>query len=307
MPKAKISKSESVTSKPKTIEKKKKESEDDVVDTDFSEPQVSEGDIKLVSWNVASFNTIQKKSPSLADYIREEDPFLIFLNETKIDASKVKENHIPGYHAYFFSCDYNAGYAGTGLFSKVEPIEVTYGIGIAEHDNEGRTITAEYDDFIIVGCYVPNSGAGLKRLDYRMEWDVAFSEYLNKLKEKKPVILCGDLNVAHQEIDLKNPKTNKKTAGFTDQERNNFSEFLNTGFVDSYRMFHPDETDCYTFWSYRGGCRKRNTGWRLDYFICSQNLFDEDRVTNSYIRKHVMGSDHCPIVMHLTSNGIGKN
>eukprot|EP01130_Rhizamoeba_saxonica_P007820 TRINITY_DN3161_c0_g1_i3.p1 TRINITY_DN3161_c0_g1~~TRINITY_DN3161_c0_g1_i3.p1 ORF type:complete len:237 (-),score=68.05 TRINITY_DN3161_c0_g1_i3:278-988(-) len=211
--------------------------EESIETTDFENPSLASGEIKIVTWNVASFNAVQKKG--FADYVRQEDPFLIFLNETKTASSKVKEDHIEGYHAIFTSCSHKPGYSGVGLFSKVAPISTETNFGVEELDCEGRMITAEYDDFYIVGTYVPNAGQKLKRMDYRMQWDEVMLNHLNTLKEIKPVIWCGDLNVAHLEIDLKNPKSNRnKTAGFTDKERNNFTTVLNNGFVDTYRYIY---------------------------------------------------------------------
>jgi exodeoxyribonuclease III len=188
-------------------------------------------------------------------------------------------------------------YIGTALFTKIKPLAVTKGIGIADHDDEGRCITAEYDTFYLVNTYIPNAGLKLKDLDYRIKWDEAFLSYIKGLEAKKPVVWCGDLNVAHKEIDIKNPKTNKKNAGFSEQERANFSKVLSSGFVDTYRHRNPAQTDCYTFWSFKFNSRAKDVGWRLDYFVVSQTLLP--RVTDSYIRKYIMGSDHCPIVLHL--------
>jgi len=242
------------------------------------------------------------------DYLNKENPDIILLNETKINSSLVEKDKFPGYYSYFYSGNDKTGYSGTAIITKVEPKSITYGIGIEEHDNEGRSITAEFDDFIIVGTYVPNSGKGLKRLDYRSQWDEDFTNYLVSLnKGTKPVIWCGDLNVAHKEIDLKNPKPNRnKTPGFTDTERENFQKVLDKGFVDSFRHYNPKEVGAYSFWSRRSPtARKNNSGWRLDYFVVSQNLIDDNRLCQSYIRRFVRGSDHAPIVLHIKSNNSG--
>jgi len=228
------------------------------------------------------------------------------LQETKAAENKYSTDLFDGYKGYYYSCVYNPGYSGTAVFTRHNPISVVKGIGIKEFDQEGRVITLEFKNFYFVGTYIPNAGAKQKdgankgwpqNLDVRMKWDVAFHDFLRNLNTKKPIIWTGDLNVARLEIDLTNPKTNKKTAGFTDKERNSFENFLKGGYVDTYREFSPGETDCYTFWSYRQGMRSRNIGWRLDYFIVSKSLLP--KVKSSYIRKHIMGSDHCPIVLHL--------
>ena len=185
------------------------------------------------------------------------------------------------------------GYSGTAIFTKIEPISAAYGIGIEEHDNEGRVITLEFEDFYFVTVYTPNSQSELKRLEYRMKWEDDFREYLLKLDSKKPVIMCGDLNVAHKEIDLKNPKTNRKNAGFTDEERGKFTDFLASGFIDTYRFFNPDKTDIYSWWSYRFKAREKNAGWRIDYFCASKKI--EDRLISADIHTEIMGSDHCPV------------
>eukprot|EP01125_Pyxidicula_operculata_P002817 TRINITY_DN1264_c2_g1_i3.p1 TRINITY_DN1264_c2_g1~~TRINITY_DN1264_c2_g1_i3.p1 ORF type:complete len:379 (-),score=133.74 TRINITY_DN1264_c2_g1_i3:105-1241(-) len=272
------------------------------LDTDFSSPALNEGELKIVTWNVASLNAVMKKG--FEDYLASENPDILCLNETKIDSSKVPEGKFKGYHTYIYSAD-KPGYSGVGLITKVKPISLKKGIGVAEHDTEGRCITAEYSDFYLVATYIPNSGRPEKgsgdklpgNLDKRMKWDVEFQKYLNELNKKKPIIWCGDLNVAHKEIDLTNPSKNKYTAGFTDQERKSFDKFLSEGYVDSFRHLHPDEKGAYSFWAYRGGAREKNIGWRLDYFVVSKSIIS--RVTQSYIRKHVLGSDHCPIAIHF--------
>jgi len=232
--------------------------------------------------------------------LKNENPDILCLNETKI---KSVVQQFPGYHAYFYASE-KAGYSGVGLLTKIKPISHQNGIGNREHDTEGRCITAEFENFYVVATYIPNAGAKAKGgggmpkdLDYRMEWDTAFQGYLHELDKKKPVIWCGDLNVAHKELDLANPKSNTKTAGFTPQERESFGKFLNTGFVDVHRHLYPKEEKCFTFWTYRGGAREKNVGWRLDYFVVSKRLLP--RVTQSYLRRYVNGSDHCPIGIHL--------
>jgi len=270
-------------------------------ESDFSIPEHKADEWKIATWNVASFTTIQSKG--FAEYLKNENPDIICINETKVNENTVGKFKYPGYYAYLSSCTYNPGYSGTGLYSKVQPISVVKGIGIEEHDKEGRVITAEFDKFYVVATYIPNAGekdkaTGLpKSLDYRMEWDKAFQQYCHDLDKKKPIVWCGDLNVAHLEIDLKNPKTNRKTAGFTDQERKSFGNFLESGFVDSYRLLQPTQTGAYSFWSYRHNARANNTGWRLDYFVVSKRI--APLITQSYMRSSVMGSDHCPIVLHL--------
>ena len=199
---------------------------------------------------------------------------------------------LEGYHQYWCSAD-KKGYSGTAIFCRQEPISVSYGIGIEEHDKEGRVIAAEFEDYYLVTCYTPNSQNELKRLDYRMDWEDAFLAYLKKLEESKPVILCGDLNVAHKEIDLKNPKTNRKNAGFTDEERGKMTALLDNGFIDTYRFFNPDKEGVYSWWSYRFKAREKNAGWRIDYFITSDEL--RDRLISADILTDVMGSDHCPV------------
>jgi len=235
-----------------------------------------------------------------SNYLNQEKPDIICLNETKIKS--IPDDQFPGYYCYTNPAQDNVGYSGVGLLTKIKPINVTLGIGMKEHDTEGRCITAEYDHFTLVATYIPNSGAKgddgwPKDLNYRMQWDVAFQAYLQKLDKVKPIIWCGDLNVAHQEIDLANPKTNKKTAGFTPKERESFDKFLKTGFVDIHRRFHPNQSGCYSFWSYRKKtARDNNIGWRLDYFIVSERIAPS--ITQSFFRTSVLGSDHCPICIH---------
>ena len=204
--------------------------------------------------------------------------------------------NLPGYHQYWNYAE-KKGYSGTAIFAKEEPISASYGIGIEEHDREGRVITLEYPDFYMVDVYTPNSQNELARLDYRMTWEDAFRSYLNELKKKKPVIVTGDMNVAHKEIDLKNPKTNRKNAGFTDEERGKMTELLDSGFIDTFRYFYPDMTDIYSWWSYRFKARERNSGWRIDYFLVSEEL--EDRLAGAKIHTEVLGSDHCPVELEI--------
>ena len=214
--------------------------------------------------------------------------------------SKLQEGQIeletPGYHQYWNYAE-KKGYSGTAMFTKEEPLAVNYGLGIEEHDHEGRVITAEFPEYYVVTCYTPNSQDGLARLDYRMHWEEDFLAYLKKLEEKKPVIFCGDLNVAHKEIDLKNPKTNRKNAGFTDEEREKFTNLLDAGFIDTFRYFYPDQEGIYSWWSYRFSARAKNAGWRIDYFCVSQCL--KDKLADAKIHTEVMGSDHCPVELVL--------
>ena len=249
--------------------------------------------MKLISWNVNGLRACLNKG--FLDFFQREAPDVLCLQETKLQPHQI-ELDLPGYHQYWNSAE-KKGYSGTAIFTKTEPLAITYGIGIPEHDTEGRVITAEYEDFYLVCCYTPNAQRGLTRLDYRMVWEDAFRAYLKELDGKKPVILCGDLNVAHQEIDLKNFKTNRGNAGFTDEERGKMTELLDAGFVDSFRYLYPDVTGAYSWWSYMYHARENNAGWRIDYFICSQRL--KDRIADSKILADVMGSDHCPVELDL--------
>ncbi|KAL9969744.1 hypothetical protein ACROYT_G021999 [Oculina patagonica] len=252
--------------------------------------------MKISSWNVNGIRAWMKSGSSLA-YVKREDPDVFCIQETKCQEDTLpKEVKFPGYHTYWAHAE-TKGYSGVGLCSKTKPKKVSYGIGISEHDNEGRVITAEFDDFYLVTAYVPNSGRGLPRLGYRQGWDKDFREYLKSLDKKKPVILCGDLNVAHKEIDLANPKTNTKTAGFTKEERQGFTELLAEGFIDSFRHFYPKKEKQYSFWSYMRNARGKNVGWRLDYFVVSERLVP--KLCDSLIRQRVQGSDHCPVVLLL--------
>ena len=245
--------------------------------------------MKFISWNVNGIRACMGKG--FEEYFKSADADIFCLQETKMQEGQL--DFAPeGYHCYWNYAE-KKGYSGTAIFSKVEPVSVTYGIGIEEHDKEGRVITAEYEDFYFITCYTPNSQNELKRLDYRMVWEDDFLAYLKKLEETKPVILCGDLNVAHKEIDLKNPKTNRKNAGFTDEERNKMSTLLDSGFTDTFRYFYPDREEIYSWWSYRFSAREKNAGWRIDYFIVSDSL--RDRLESADIHTQIYGSDHCPV------------
>ena len=244
---------------------------------------------KFISWNVNGLRAVIGKG--FWDYFDSTNADIFCLQEIKLSEGQL-DCEKEGYHIYWNYAE-KKGYSGTAIFSKIEPISVTYGIGIDEHDHEGRVITLEFEDYYFITCYTPNSQNELARLDYRMTWEDDFRKYLLKLNEKKGVILCGDLNVAHKEIDLKNPKTNRKNAGFTDEERNKMTELLASGFVDSFRFFYPDMTDIYSWWSYRFKAREKNAGWRIDYFIVSDDI--KDRMKDAKIHTDIMGSDHCPI------------
>ncbi|MCM1186030.1 MAG: exodeoxyribonuclease III [Lachnoclostridium sp.] len=249
--------------------------------------------MKLISWNVNGLRACLQKG--FMDFFREADADIFCLQETKLQAGQ-HDLELPGYHQYWNYAE-KKGYSGTALFAKREPLNVTYGMGIEEHDHEGRVISAEFEDFYVVTVYVPNSKRELERLNYRMEWEAAFLAYLKKLEEKKPVIFCGDLNVAHKEIDLKNPKSNHHNAGFTDEERGCFDTLLNSGFIDTYRYFYPDKTEMYSWWSYMFKAREKNAGWRIDYFVVSEAL--KARLAGADIHMRVMGSDHCPVELTL--------
>ncbi len=249
--------------------------------------------MKLISWNVNGLRAAVTKG--FMDSFEALDADIFCLQETKLQPHQI-ELELPGYEQYWNSA-VKKGYSGTAVFTKQKPISVTNGIGIEEHDQEGRVITAEYDNFYLVTCYTPNSQRELARLEYRMTWEDAFRDYLLGLDAKKPVILCGDLNVAHEEIDLKNPKTNRKNAGFTDDERQKMTELLGTGFTDSFRYLYPDKTDAYSWWSYMGKARERNVGWRIDYFIVSNRI--ADKIVEAKIHADIMGSDHCPVELEI--------
>ena len=249
--------------------------------------------MKLISWNVNGLRACEGKG--FSDTFRELDADFFCLQETKMQAGQL-DLAFEGYESYWNYAD-KKGYSGTAIFTKHHPLSVTYGIGIDEHDHEGRVITLEMEDFYLVTCYTPNSQDGLKRLDYRMTWENDFRAYLKGLDAKKPVILCGDLNVAHQEIDLKNPKTNRKNAGFTDEEREKMTVLLGSGFTDTWRFFNPDVTDVYSWWSYRFQARQKNAGWRIDYFVVSNRLCE--RISDAQIHTQILGSDHCPVELTL--------
>jgi len=249
--------------------------------------------MKLISWNVNGLRACLGKG--FMDYFNEQQADFFCLQETKMQPGQV-EMELPGYHQFWNSAE-KKGYSGTAIFAKEEPLSVQYGIGVEEHDHEGRVITLEYPDFYLVTCYTPNSQRELARLDYRMTWEDAFRNYLKNLDAKKPLILCGDLNVAHEDIDLKNPQANRQNAGFTREERDKLTELLNAGFTDTFRLLHPEEKDRYSWWSYMFKSRERNAGWRIDYFIVSRRL--NDRVTAADIHDQVLGSDHCPVVLEL--------
>lgn len=249
--------------------------------------------MKLISWNVNGIRACKEKG--FLDFFEAIDADVFCLQETKLQEGQI-DLPLEGYHQYWNYAE-KKGYSGTALFCKKEPVSVSYGIGIEEHDHEGRVITAEFEEFFVVVCYTPNSQNELKRLDYRMEWEDAFREYLKKLESKKPVILCGDLNVAHKEIDLKNPKTNRHNAGFTDEERGKMTALLESGFIDTFRYLYPDKTDIYSWWSYRFRAREKNSGWRIDYFIVSECL--KERIKEAKIHTDVFGSDHCPVELEI--------
>ncbi|MED9904078.1 MAG: exodeoxyribonuclease III [Lachnospiraceae bacterium] len=249
--------------------------------------------MKLISWNVNGLRACVEKG--FLDFFKEADADIFCIQESKLQEGQI-DLELPGYHQYWNYAE-KKGYSGTALFSKQEPLSVFYGIGNPVHDTEGRVITAEYPDFYVVTVYTPNSQRELTRLSYRMEWEEAFLLYLKKLEEKKPVIFCGDLNVAHKEIDLKNPKTNRKNAGFTDEERSCFTRLLEAGFVDSFRYFYPEKEGVYSWWSYMFKAREKNAGWRIDYFVVSEVL--KDRLLGADIHNEVFGSDHCPVELTL--------
>ncbi len=249
--------------------------------------------MRLVSWNVNGLRACVQKG--FLDSFKELDADIFCIQETKMQQGQL-DLELEGYFQYWNYAE-KKGYSGTAVFTKREPLDVTYGIGIEEHNHEGRVITCEFEDFYFVTVYTPNSQDGLKRLDYRMRWEDDFRAYLKKLKEKKPVIVTGDMNVAHTEIDLKNPKTNRKNAGFTDEERQKFTELLNAGFIDTFRYFYPDQEGIYSWWSYRFKAREKNAGWRIDYFCVSESL--KDRLADAKIRTDIYGSDHCPVVLEL--------
>ena len=249
--------------------------------------------MKFISWNVNGLRAVMGKG--FMDFFKETDADIFCMQETKLQPGQI-EMDLPDYYQYWNYAQ-KKGYSGTAVFSKREPVSVTYGIGIDEHDHEGRVITLEFDNFYLVTVYTPNSQDELKRLHYRMQWEVDFLSYLKKLEERKPVIYCGDLNVAHKEIDIKNPKTNRRSAGFTDEERGKMDKVMEEGFIDTFRYFYPDKADIYSWWSYRFKARERNAGWRIDYFMVSQTL--KDNLKGAAIHTDIMGSDHCPVELDI--------
>lgn len=249
--------------------------------------------MKFISWNVNGLRACMQKG--FADFFQSADADIFCVQETKLQERQI--DFAPnGYFCYWNYAE-KKGYSGTAIFTKKEPISVTYGMGIEEHDKEGRLITLEFDDFYFITVYVPNSKRELLRLDYRMEWEDAFRDYINRLNEKKPVVFCGDLNVAHCEIDLKNPKTNHNNAGFTDQERNKFTQLLDSGYTDTFRYFYPDATGIYSWWSYMFKAREKNAGWRIDYFVTSKSL--DKKLIDAKIHTDIFGSDHCPVELEI--------
>ncbi len=248
---------------------------------------------KMISWNVNGLRACVGKG--FSEFFLDADADIFAIQESKLQEGQI-DLTFPGYHAYWNYAE-KKGYSGTAVFTKEEPLSVTYGIGKEEHDREGRVITLEFPEYYFVTCYTPNSQNELARLSYRMLWEDDFRAYLQELEQQKPVILCGDLNVAHQEIDLKNPKTNRKNAGFTDEERGKFSTLLSAGFVDTFRYFYPDQEGIYSWWSYRFRAREKNSGWRIDYFLTSESL--KDRLVSAKIHTEILGSDHCPVELCL--------
>ena len=249
--------------------------------------------LKLISWNVNGIRACCDKG--FRESFERLDADFFCLQETKMQAGQL-DLQFDGYQSYWNYAE-KKGYSGTAIFTRRQPLSVSYGIGVDEHDHEGRVITLEMENFYLITVYVPNSQDGLRRLDYRMTWEDDFLAYLKKLEEKKPVVVCGDLNVAHQEIDLKNPKSNRKNAGFTDEEREKFTRWLASGFTDTFRYFYPDQKDIYSWWSYRFKAREKNAGWRIDYFVTSQSL--NDKLVDAKIHTDVLGSDHCPVELLL--------
>ena len=249
--------------------------------------------MKFISWNVNGLRACVQKG--FLDFFNEIDADFFCIQESKLQEGQI-DLQLDGYHQYWNYAE-KKGYSGTAIFTKHEPLNVSYGIGIEEHDHEGRVITLEYPEYYMITVYVPNSQNELARLPYRMKWEEDFLAYLKKLEEKKPVIFCGDLNVAHKEIDLKNPKTNHKNAGFTDEERGCFTRLVENGFVDTFRYFYPDQKDIYSWWSYRFSARAKNAGWRIDYFCVSESL--KDKLRDAKIHTEILGSDHCPVELDI--------
>ena len=248
---------------------------------------------KMISWNVNGLRAAAGKT--FFDAFHELDADIFCIQESKLQEGQI-ELDLPGYYDYWNYAE-KKGYSGVAMFTKEKPVNVSYGLGIPEHDREGRVITLEFPDYYVLTCYTPNSQNELKRLDYRMEWEDAFFAYIKGLDQKKPLIYCGDLNVAHEEIDLKNPSTNRRNAGFTDEEREKMTRVLTNGFVGSFRYLHPEEKDAYAWWSYRMKARERNVGWRIDYFIVSERL--KDRIQGASIHSEILGSDHCPVELKI--------
>lgn len=249
--------------------------------------------MKLISWNVNGIRACVQKG--FLDFFKEVDADMFCIQESKVQGGQI-ELALEGYHQYWNYAE-KKGYSGTAIFTKIEPMNVSYGIGIEEHDKEGRVITLEFEKFYLVTVYTPNSKSELERLDYRMVWEDEFRKHLNNLDENKPVIVCGDLNVAHKEIDLKNPKNNRRNAGFTDEERNKFTELLDSGFIDTFRNFYPDLEGTYSWWSYRFKAREKNAGWRIDYFCTSERL--KENLISAKIHTEILGSDHCPVELEI--------
>ena len=250
--------------------------------------------MKLISWNVNGIRACAGKG--FMDFFNQEEADIFCLQETKLQAGQI-EMQLPEDFHDFWNYAEKKGYSGTAIFTRIPPVSVTYGLGLEEHDQEGRVITAEFESFFLVNVYTPNSQDELRRLDYRMTWDDAFRAHILALEEKKPVVVCGDLNVAHREIDLKNPKTNRRSPGFTDEERGKIGELLDAGFADSFRVLYPDLEAAYSWWSYRGGARERNAGWRIDYFLVSEQL--REKIYAAGIHPEIYGSDHCPVALTL--------
>lgn len=250
--------------------------------------------MRFISWNVNGLRALMKKG--FEDIFNGLDADFFCLQETKLQAGQISLE-LPGYETYWNYAE-KKGYSGTAVFTRVPPVSVRCGLGVPEHDTEGRVVTLEYDEFFLVCVYTPNAQDGLRRIDYRMDWEDAFRLFLLKLDAEKPVIVCGDMNVAHNEIDLKNPDTNHGNPGFSDQEREKFSELLDSGFTDTFRRLHPDTRDAYSWWSYRTAARERNVGWRIDYFLCSDRI--ADRIDRAYICSEIYGSDHCPVGLDIS-------
>lgn len=252
--------------------------------------------MKLISWNVNGLRAVYKKG--FEDFFKTINADIFCIQETKMQEGQV-EIILDGYYQYWNSAQ-KKGYSGTAIFTKKKPLNVTYGIGKEEHDKEGRVITLDFEKFYMVNVYTPNSKRGLERLDYRMQWEDEFRKYLLKLNKIKPVVMCGDLNVAHKEIDLKNPKTNRRNAGFTDEERDKMTKLLEAGFTDSFRYLYPDKENMYSWWSYMGKARQKNVGWRIDYFVVSKKI--EDQIKQAQIYTQILGSDHCPVGLEININ-----